>query len=436
MILKNLVKLLYILLSVAILPLLFLLVIYRLLQKKELPKRWQEKFAFANVKPTFCQKAQNHHLIWLHAVSVGEVNSAFWLIEQILQQKPNCYILFTSTTVTSTKIIVDKIQQNPVFFDKIWHQFLPVDSYFVIKKFLHFWQPKMAIFIESELWPNILWQLKAKEVPTFLVNAKISPKTYNFWHCCSKIGINIFSNFTAIFAQSKNSYALLQNLFSQQKLYYYGNLKCLVFPAFFAKQDLLFLQQNIGNRNCFIASNTHKPEEKMVIKIHQNLLPNFADLLTIIIVRHPQRKQEVLDLIGNNHIAAIRSLHQKIQEHTQFYLVDTIGEVQLFYHHFANHFIFMGGSFALVGGHNPCEAILHNCAVISGKNVANNQQIYTELMQNDACFLVESQDELQQQVCNLLQNKDVCKQTAIKAKQWLLDQNQQQKIISTILNDY
>jgi 3-deoxy-D-manno-octulosonic-acid transferase len=112
-------------------------------------------------------------------------------------------------------------------------------------------------------------------VQTFLVNAKISNKTYNFWSFISKIGLNIFTNFTAIFAQDQNSYRLLQNLLSQQNLYYYGNLKCLVFPASFTQQDLLFLEQNIGNRNCFIASNTHKKEEKMTIEIHQNLLHKF-----------------------------------------------------------------------------------------------------------------------------------------------------------------
>ena len=434
---KNSLIVIYILFSTAVLPLVFLLIIYRLLKKKELPQRWQEKFAVINnnFQRNFQQNSQKSTLIWLHAVSVGEINSAFWLTEQLLK-KSRCHILLTSTTTTSAKIIADKITQNKLFNERVFHQFLPFDSYFIIKKFLQFWQPKMAIFIESEIWPNILWQLKAKKVPTFLVNAKISPKTYNFWQFLQRNGLNIFVNFTAIFAQSKNSYELLQKLFlNNSNLYYYGNLKCLVFPIFFDTSDLLFLQQNIGERKCFIASNTHKTEEEMIIQIHQNMVQKFSDLLTIIIIRHPQRKQEVLNLINNNQIVAVRSLKQKINKQTQFYLVDTIGEVQLFYNYFANHFVFMGGSFALVGGHNPCEAILHNCAVLSGKNVANNQQIYHELTQNDACFLVENQNQLQQKVQYLLENNNICKTKATKAKEWLHTQNQQQKIIEILLQE-
>jgi 3-deoxy-D-manno-octulosonic-acid transferase len=434
--LKNSLTIFYILLSVAVLPLVFLLIIYRLLNKKELPQRWQEKFAIVNNNfyQNFYQNSQKSTLIWLHAVSVGEINSAFWFIEQLLK-KSQCHILLTSTTTTSAKIIADKITQNTLFNERVCHQFLPFDSYYIVKKFLQYWQPKMAIFIESEIWPNILWQLKKKAVPTFLVNAKISPKTYNFWRFLQKNGLDIFANFTAIFAQSKTSYELLQKLFTNPKLYYYGNLKCLVFPVLFDSSDLLFLQQNIDKRKCFVASNTHKTEEEIIIKIHQNLVQKFSDLLTIIIIRHPQRKQEVLNLIGNNEIVAVRSLQQKITKQTQFYLVDTIGEVQLLYSYFANHFVFMGGSFALVGGHNPCEAILHNCAVLSGKNVANNQQIYHELIENNACFLVENQNQLQQQVQYLLENNNICKKTATKAKEWLNNQNQQQKIIEIILQE-
>jgi len=432
---KWFLKIVYILFSVAVLPIVFLLIIYRLSKKKELPQRWQEKFAIFNndFQQNFLQKSQKSTLIWLHAVSVGEVNSAFWLIEQLLKKSP-CSVLITSTTTTSAKIISDKIAQNQFFQERVLHQFLPIDSYFIVKKFLQFWQPKMAIFIESEIWPNILWQLKAKKIATFLVNAKISPKTYRFWQFLHKNGLDIFANFTAIFAQSQSSYEFLQKLFvNKANLYYYGNLKCLVAKTFINNADLLFLKQNIGERKCFVASNTHKTEEELIIQIHQNLVQKFQDLLTIIIIRHPQRKQEVLNLIGNNQIVAVRSLQQNITKNTQFYLVDTIGEVQLFYNYFANHFVFMGGSFSLVGGHNPCEAVLHNCAVLSGKNVANNQQIYQELAQNNACLLLESQQQLQEQVEYLLQNPDVCKQQAQKAIEWLNNQNQQQKIIEVLL---
>jgi len=415
----------YSLLSLLLLPFLPILLAYRLYRGKELKTRWQERFAIATTTNT-------QPLIWLHAVSIGEVNSAFWLIEQLLQQHIEHKLLITSTTTTSATIIAQKINNNQLFKNRVLHQFLPFDSYFIVKKFLNYWRPQIAIFVESEIWPNIIWQTNKMQIPLVLVNARLSLKSYKFWQFCKNYcGINIFAYFDTIFAQSNKDYNLFANFIAQDRLqehlFYYGNLKFLLQPATINQHHLAELQQQINNRPCFIASNTHHPEELEIIKTHNYLRQYLPNLLTIIIIRHPDRSSNVAKMHDK---ISLRSLNQTIQDATEFYLVDTIGEVQLFYQ--LAKIVFMGGSLINIGGHNPCEAIANDCAIVSGSNIYNNQQIYNDLLQQNACLLIHNQEQLQKAILDLLQNKDLVHQLATNAKNTLLQQNQQTKIISKI----
>jgi 3-deoxy-D-manno-octulosonic-acid transferase len=143
---------------------------------KEHPHRFLERFALTKIS-----KPQNCQLLWLHAVSVGESNSAWVLIEDLLKFSPNIHILFTSTSTTSAQIIEQKILQNELFKNRVIHQFLPIDSYFIVKKFLNYWQPRACIFVESEIWPNFIFYARKKGILSFLINARISQKTASKW---------------------------------------------------------------------------------------------------------------------------------------------------------------------------------------------------------------------------------------------------------------
>lgn len=386
--------------SVAILPILIILILVRRSKGKEHPTRFLEKFAITKVSIPNNFKSENSKLIWIHTVSVGESNSAWVLIDEILNYAPNINILLTSTTTTSAKIIGDKIQQNPFYTHRVIHQFLPIDSYFIIKKFLKYWRFRCIILVESEIWPNIISLSKKSGVLCFLVNARMSEKSAKNWQKLRKLGFNIFDYFSLIFVQSSKDKNIFSNL-TKNNILYEGNLKIQSKKLSVNENEVSKLMQNISSRPIFLATSTHEGEEEIVIKTHQKLKKHFPDLLTIIALRHPARSKKVIELFASQKFA-IRSFNEKIENEHEFYLVDSFGELGNFYK--IADFAFIGGSLSKVGGHNPIEAIQLDCAVISGDNYFNFNDLYEDLQQKNAVIIVKNSEELFDAILNLLQN--------------------------------
>lgn len=405
----------YRLVLVLILPLLVIILIYRLILRKEDPLRIFERFGFAsqNVKKS---KIADLQLIWINAVSVGEANTALILAEELLKFS-KCQILITTTTLTSSQVVEKKILYHQ---GKIIHQFLPLDVDFFVKKFLNFWQPRAIIFIESDIWPNFLATARARAINVFLVNARISYKSLKSWQKLKKLGFNIFDYFSTIIAQSKEEQIKIQSLTSSNVLFY-GNLKAQLNNSLDIPNDILEqLKNQINNRPIWLCASTHRGEEQIIINIHDKLLKDFPDLLTIIVLRHPIRIKEVHDLVGNLKYAT-RSLNQFIDQQTSLYLVDTLNELAIFYN--LADFAFIGGSLFAIGGHNPFEAIKQNCAVISGEGVANFAEIYQELFENKSAIIVKNKTELYLTVKDFLSGKKIAQDYAKKASK-ILVQNQ------------
>ncbi len=384
--------LIYRILSVALYPFLELYLFWRVYKKKEDKKRLKERFGYATI---FRPKTA---IIWIHAVSVGETNSALILVEQLLKTFPAVSILFTTTTITSASVVAAKL---PAFGGRVAHQFLPIDSYFCVKNFFEFWRPEIAIFVESEIWPNLVGVASEMDVPTFLVNARMSEKSATKWKFAKYLGIHIFDCFSGIFAQSQEDKARFQKL-TNQEVVCFGNLKAQAQSLEFSEQELVALKSKIAGRKFWLAASTHQGEEEAIVQVHQILKKDFPDLLTILVLRHPNRADEVKPLFGSMRFAQ-RSRGENIEKHTQIYLVDTLGELGLFYR-LAN-FAFIGGSLAKVGGHNPFEAIKLECGVISGRNVKNFKSIYESLEAKNACVMVDSSTMLAAQVKEFLQNE-------------------------------
>ena len=374
-------------------------------------------------------KPQNCQLFWVHAVSVGESNSAWILIENLLKFSPNISILFTSTSTTSAQIIEQKILQNELFKNRVIHQFLPVDSYFIVQKFLNHWKPRACIFVESEIWPNFIYCARKKAILSFLINARISQKSASQWLLLKKLGFNVFDYFSTIFAQSLQDKNLLQNL-AKNNIFYEGNLKSQNSKLEVDAQKLQELKTQIDTRKIWLCASTHQGEEELILSTHQRLKKQFPDLLTIIVLRHPNRAGEVCELLKNINFSQ-RSKNQLIAESTEIYLADSLGELGIFYS--LTNFTFIGGSLLEIGGHNPFEAIQLNCAVISGSRVFNFAEIYQDLQQKNACKIVENVDQLYEIVHKFLQNPNeiitynVNAQKAIEASQ-----NTSQKIIEKL----
>jgi 3-deoxy-D-manno-octulosonic-acid transferase len=386
--------LIYRFLSYVLFPVFEIYIFWRAYKKKEIKERLRERFG----RPTLVHPETP--IIWIHAVSVGETNSSFGLVEELLKLFPQTSILFTTTTTTSASVISEKLSQ---FNGRVIHQFLPIDSYFCVKNFLNFWRPEAAIFVESEIWPNFLDVSEQMGISTFLVNGRISEKSATKWNIAKSLGFNVFDYFAAIFAQSEKDQERLQKLSSNEVLFY-GNLKSQAQNLFFKPEKLEELKAQIGERKFWIAASTHKGEEEFVIKTHLRLKKEFPDLLTIIIPRHPNRAEEVKNLIKNINFAQ-RSENQFISKATEIYLADSLNEMGIFYR--LGKFVFLGGSLFEIGGHNPFEVVRLKCVVISGRGVANNKTIYSKLEEERACIMIDSGDELPEVVKYLLENESV-----------------------------
>lgn len=408
----------YKIISILLFPFIELYLFFRVFKKKEDKKRLKERFGF----PT--QERPQGSLIWLHAVSVGEANSALILVEEILKFAPKISILFTTTTLTSAAIISAKL---PQFQGRVIHQFLPVDSYFCVKRFLNFWRPRAAVFVESEIWPNLIFEARKMGSSTFLVNARMSENSAKKWLIAKKFGFKIFDYFAAIFAQTEEDKKRFSQL-TNQEILLYGNLKSQAQILVSNDSELAKLKTQIGARKFWIAASTHKGEEEVILQVHKELKKEFSDLLTIIILRHPNRADEVKTLIGDLKIAQ-RSKKENIVAATEIYLVDTLSELGIFYR--LNNFAFVGGSLLEIGGHNPFEAIKLNCAVISGRGVFNFKEVYKNLEEQQACVMIDSANDLPQVVKKFLNDENYAKSLSLKASEVIKDQNNiAQKIVS------
>ncbi len=386
--------LIYRALSIALFPILELYLFWRVYKKKEDKKRLKERFGTSTIlRP-------KSDIIWLHAVSVGETNSAFILIDGLLEKFSQSTILLTSTTLTSADIIAKKL---PQFGGRVVHQFLPIDSYFCVKNFFAFWQPKKVIFIESEIWPNLISVALENQIPTFLVNARMSEKSAKKWQYAKFFGFKIFDYFDAIFAQSLESQKLLQNL-TKNEVSFFGNLKSQAQNLEVDEKNLEKLKSQIGDRKFWLAASTHKGEEEIILQTHRELKKDFSDLLTIIVPRHPNRADEIIGLFGDIKFAQ-KSKNQNIENFVEIYLADSLGELGDFYS--LAKFAFLGGSLLPIGGHNPFEAIKLKCAVISGSHVFNFKEIYKELSQKHACVTINSSQQLIEVVKEFLKNPDL-----------------------------
>lgn len=387
--------LIYRILSVLFLPLLVLYIFIRALKGKENFSRIKERFGFINfAKP-------NKKIIWLHAVSVGETNSALIFLDQILKTSPDIFIVFTTTTLTSAKILNDKITSNSNYIGRVVHQFLPIDSYIVVKKFINKLKPQAIFFIESEIWPNFISYSASLDIPMFLVNARISKKSFLRWSMAKSLGLNIFKFFTLIFVQSKNDVEKFSDL-SEKKVLFCGNLKSQAVNLKFSESELEKLKDQIGSRTFWLAASTHKGEEEIILTAHKKLKEKFPDILTIIVPRHPNRASEICNLFNGFNFAQ-RSKNQPITNQDEIYLADSLGEMGLFYK--LADFALICGSLKEIGGHNPFEAIKLDCAVLSGRYVFNFVDIYEELEKNNGCIMLDDH-KLATNVEILLTDKD------------------------------
>ena len=256
------------------------------------------------------------------------------------------------------------------------HQFYPLDVNFITKNFLNYWRPDLAIFIDSEIWPNMLINLKHRSVKILLLNARITKKTFKRWKIIKHFAKEILGNFSLVFVSNNETKRYL-NYFGIKNILSLGNIK---YAETTKKTEKI--NNNLNNflesKFYWCASSTHKGEEEICLNVHLKLKLIFKDLVTIIIPRHVERKSEIIDLIKEKNLNYhCHSWNNKIKDNTNIYLVDTYGETKKFFRNVDN--VFLGGSLIRHGGQNPLEPARYGCKIIHGPNVDNFKEIFDTL---------------------------------------------------------
>lgn len=382
---------LYQILSVLLSPVIDIYLAFRKSCKKEDLLRFNERLGNSKIA------RPNGFLIWLHSASVGESKSALTLAEALLKQYPQINILITSCTITSAAEIAKNLPKRTI------HQYTPVDKFFVVRKFLKHWQPNLAMFMESELWPNLVIETKRSKCELILINGRISDKSFKSWKILHKLGFNLLRNFSICFAQSQIDKQKFIDL-GVKNVHFVGNLKVASLSLKVNPEELKKLQPQIGTRQFWLASSTHKGEEEIIIRTHQKLKTYFPDLLTIIAPRHPNRLEEITKLIPQNLKTAIRSQNQPITN-CEIYLADTLGELGTFYS--LSKIVLIGGSMLdNIGGHNPFEALQLGSVILSGVYVKNFQEAYQDLEKSKSCLMIKDEQELLFYLLKIMKDKN------------------------------
>lgn len=331
-------------------------------------------------------------LVWIHGASVGEVLAAAALIERL--RASNIRVLLTSGTVTSAAIVSKRFPADVI------HQYIPYDAPRFVKRFLDHWQPSLALFIESDLWPNLILTAASRRLPMVLINGRMSPRSFNRWRKTSAPIRAMLERFDICMAQSPGDAERFAALGSENVITT-GNLKLDVAapPADPAKLEKLMAMTR--GRRVIVASSTHPGEEELVLAAHQSLASSYPGLLTVIVPRHANRGDAIARMIESAGVpVALRSRGELPTALTEIYVADTMGELGLFYR--LAPVVFMGGSLVPHGGQNPIEAIKLGAAIVHGPHVFNFTDIYEALDRADGAKLAETPDDLIRQLGQLL----------------------------------
>jgi 3-deoxy-D-manno-octulosonic-acid transferase len=373
-------------LSTAAAPLAPALIKRRLKQGKEDPDRVGERRGFSeDVRP-------NGPLVWIHGASVGEVLAAAALIERL--RALNMRILLTSGTVTSAAIVAKRFPAD------IIHQYVPYDSPRYVARFLDHWRPSLALFIESDLWPNIILASAARRLPMVLINGRMSHRSFPRWRKINATISALLGRFDICLAQSQVDAERFAALGSRNVITT-GNLKLDVPAPPADGYKLERLMAATRGRPIIVAASTHPGEDEILAQTHRALARFFPELLSVIVPRHPDRGEAIARSIAATGLqAGLRSRDELPAPTTDIYVADTMGELGLFYR--LSPIVFMGGSLVRHGGQNPIEAIKLGASIVHGPHIFNFTEVYETLDRAGGARQADGQETLIKQLGQLL----------------------------------
>lgn len=375
---------------------------YRLKKGKEDSKRLTERFGVAS------QARPEGRIIWFHAASVGEAVSLLPLLQQIRDQFPHTIPLVTTGTVTAA-IVMGKILPSGCI-----HQYSPVDVLEWVRSFLDHWQPDLAVFVESEFWPNMILECRARKIPLYLINAHLTLESFQAWQRFPSVIQHLLACFESFLVQSETVAARLIALGAQPStVHVCGNLKFAAAPLTYDTLEFARLQAKMDGRPLWVAASTHAGEEDIMAETHRRLKSSLPTVLTVIIPRHPLRGGQITKDLWDKGLQVVQRSHQEtVNPSTDIYVVDTLGELGLFYR--LSEVAVLGGTFVPIGGHNPIEPVLLGCAVIWGP-YTHKQRVICDVLE-DAALAVTTPEALAPTIEKLLKDEEWRKEKIAQAQ--------------------
>ena len=388
-------RFIYTVLLYFLIPVYFIRLLIRGASNKDYLFRWNERLGLSNLIPS-----KNKKIIWIHAVSVGEVNASIPLLRKLMEQLPETEFLVTTTTPTGSDILLNKMGS------RVKHQYIPVDLPICVDKFLDKWQPKMLIILETEIWPNLISNCKKRGIYTALVNARLSEKSkIKYARFKSLISPTVFE-LDLILAQYESDASRFKEL-ADREVALCGNLK---FDQDIPDEiesivDDIRSQWSVNQkqRPVLIAASTHDTEEKIILEAFKCVKSKIDNPLLIIVPRHLERFKEVHGLLLKNKLSvSLRSKKQDVTKDTDVLLGDTMGELNFLYS--LSDMAFVGGSLIDHGGQNLLEPASLSLPIISGPSLRNFQEIALELEEAGALKIIKDKEELSSYFLKLIKD--------------------------------
>lgn len=331
-------------------------------------------------------------LVWMHGASVGESLVVASVAEELLARRPQLNILVTSGTVTSARLLATRLPE------RAFHQYIPVDTPAAARRFIGHWRPDLAVFAESELWPNLIVETARRETPMALINARMNDTSIRSWRRRPDTARWLLGRFSWIGAADTRTRDGLEDL-TGFPVSLAGNLKLEARPPAPDAVELDRIRTALGNRPVWLAASTHEGEEAIVLDAHTKLLADDPAALLILAPRHPERAAAVARLIADRGLTAVRRSEERLPDaRCQVWLADTLGEMMLWYA-LAPASLIAGSLIPGIGGHNPVEASRAGTAVITGPHAASFDDLFDAYRRHKAAIEAADADSLARAVC-------------------------------------
>ncbi|MFL5265329.1 MAG: 3-deoxy-D-manno-octulosonic acid transferase [Stellaceae bacterium] len=360
---------------------------------KEDPLRFRERRGLAS------RSRPLGPLVWIHAASVGEATAILGLVERLLELRPGIEVLVTTGTLTSARLLEKRLPARSR------HQFVPADLPQWVARFLDHWRPNLALWVESELWPNLVLSTHARGIPMVLVNARLSRRSYSRWRRWPGLIGPMLGAFDLCLAQDERQAEQFGSL-GAFRTATVGDLKTGAAALPFDASELLRLRGWVKSRPLWLAASTHAGEEEIAARVHRMVAVTHPGLLTIIAPRHPTRGDDICSMPAFAGLRVARRAHgEAVTGQTDIYLADTMGELGLFFR--LADIAFIGGSLAAKGGHNPFEAARLDCALLHGPDMSNCAGMAAALAMSGAAETVTDAESLARAVATLLTDRQL-----------------------------